>query len=80
MATRLADGLTRAPWADLVNQPDGNILFARFCTATDAALKAAGARYAARPEGETHVIARLVTAFDTTAEDVDAFVAVSAQT
>ncbi|MWB78052.1 low specificity L-threonine aldolase [Pseudooceanicola sp. 216_PA32_1] len=71
-ATRLAEGLAALPEVAVLNRVDGNMVFARFGRTVDAAMRAAGVRYSARPDGDGMVRARLVTAFDTTVEDVDA--------
>lgn len=75
MAMRLAEGLGGLRGVEIVNRPEGNILFASFAPATDAALRRAGARYSARRDGSRPAEARLVTAFDTRVADVDAFLA-----
>lgn len=72
MATRLAQGLAAVPGTEVVNRVDGNMVFARLPQDRDAAMKAAGVRYSARPDGDGMVRARLVTAFDTQESDVDA--------
>lgn len=84
MATRLAAGIRRAGPARLAFEPAGNEVFAILPRASATRLAAAGARFhawegasiapdrAPRP-GET--VIRLVTAFNTTPDEVDRFIA-----
>lgn len=76
-ATRLAAGLVALPGASLAQKVEANEVFVHLPERLIAGLEAADYvfyRWAVR-EGEPGGIVRLVCAFDTTAEDVDALVA-----
>jgi len=75
MAARLAKGLGAAPAAGLLYPVDGNELFVRLPDTVVDALIADGFLFQrfAEPEQGASVL-RLVTAFDSTAAEVDAFV------
>lgn len=79
MAQRLAEGLGNLAGTSLAFPVEANEIFVRLPLSTIAQLKEAGARFYewewALPEGATSMLVRLVTAFDTRAEDVDAFLA-----
>lgn len=68
MATRLAAGLATIEGAELLHPVQANIAFARLPTAAHARAKAAGAVYSDMGDG----LCRLVTAWCTTPEEVDA--------
>ena len=82
MASRLASALAKSGRARLAFEPDGNEVFAIIEKGVDARLRAAGAVYhpwtadslpvAERP-GPGEVIIRLVTSWQTTANEVDRF-------
>ncbi len=84
MAARLASAIRQSADARLAIEPDGNEVFAVLSKDADRRLREAGAVYypspaeglpeAARP-GENEILVRLVTSFQTTAEDVDEFAA-----
>jgi threonine aldolase len=74
MAARLAAGLASVPDARLRYLAQANEVFVEFPEAVIQALAAAGFGFH-RWGGATSTCLRLVTAFDTRAEDVDAFVA-----
>jgi threonine aldolase len=76
MAQLLAEGLSALPGAALVQKPQANELFVAMPQAMLDGLLAAGAyfyRWIDMP-GETRPIARLVTAWTTTPEEVQAFI------
>ncbi len=79
MAARLAEGLAAIPGVRLVQAPQANELFAAMPDRMIDGLLAEGFEFYrwAPPEGETGPVIRLVTAFCTPAEDVDAFLAVA---
>lgn len=82
MGARLADAIRRSNRVRLAVEPDANELFVVLPKDVEAALRAAGARFnpwpaasvaaAARP-GPDEALIRLVTSFQTTADEVDAF-------
>ena len=74
MAARLAAGLLRVPGVSLLHPVEANAIFARLPGAAITGLAAAGFRFYRWPNDKADAV-RLVTAFDTTAEDVDAFLA-----
>jgi threonine aldolase len=74
MAARLAAGLARAPRARLRHPVEANEVFIELPEAVIGALAAAGFGFH-RWRSAASTCLRLVTAFDTRAEDVDAFVA-----
>ncbi len=74
MAARLADGLRALPDARLRHPMQANEIFVELPSAIIAGLAADGFGFY-RWDGEGGHCLRLVTAFDTTAEDVDAFIA-----
>jgi threonine aldolase len=87
MADRLAAGLTQAG-VPPIWPVEANLVFIQVPKTLEARLKAAGARYYVRhseslPPGFTagpdHCLIRLVASFATSAEEVDAFVAVAAK-
>jgi threonine aldolase len=71
MATRMADGLSAIDGVELSRPVQANILFPRLTAAMIEGLKADGFQFYER--GGENVI-RLVCAFSTTADDVDAFI------
>ncbi len=78
MADKLAQGLSAAGLKPLF-PVDANLVFVALPRALDAKLKAAGADYYVRPSehldlGGDTVLARLVTCFSTTDDDVGRFV------
>ena len=83
-AARLADALRKAPGARLAVEPGANEIFAVLAKTLDEKLKAAGAVYypwdesafaeASRPTAD-EVLVRLVTSWQTTADEVDRFAA-----
>ncbi len=79
MAARLADGLANLPGVTLAYPVEANELFVRLPLPVIDRLKRAGARFYEweweLPEGAISMLVRLVTAFDTRAEDVDALLA-----
>jgi len=74
MAARLAAGLAALPGTRLLHPVEANEIFTRLPEAAILALKAAGFAFYRWPGPEPSVV-RLVTAFDTRSEHVDAFVA-----
>ncbi|BBK37989.1 L-threonine aldolase [Allostella sp. ATCC 35155] len=74
MASRLAEGLSGLPGVALQHPVEANALFARLPGQAIDTMGEAGFRFYRWPDEESDVI-RLVTAFDTTAEDVDLFLA-----
>jgi threonine aldolase len=76
MAARLGAGLSRLPGAKLLYPVEGNEIFVALPEATIAELAAAGFRFY---RWGTEPVLRLVAAFDTAVEDVDAFLAVAAR-
>ena len=87
MADRLAAGLTKAGHAP-VWPVEANLVFIQVPRAIEARLKSAGARYYVRHSaslppalatGPDRCLIRLVASFATTADEVDAFVAVAAK-
>ena len=81
MAARLAAGLQALPGIHLAQQVQGNELFVTMPDAMIEALLAQGFEFYRwqPPAGAAGPMIRLVTAFCTTAEDVDAFLAAAAQ-
>ena len=73
MAARLAAGLAAAPDIGLPLPVQSNLIFARLPVATADRLIEAGFQFY-RESGEDPEIIRLVTAFNTREEDVDAFI------
>jgi len=73
MAQRLGRGLVNIDGIDLAPTVDGNMLFPRFPKSLTAALYEQGFQF--YDDRWQEGIVRLVTAFDTTAEQVDAFLA-----
>ncbi|MGO4908586.1 low specificity L-threonine aldolase [Pseudorhodobacter sp. W20_MBD10_FR17] len=71
MAARLAAGLARLEGAELLHPVQANIAFARLPAAAHARAKAAGAVYSDAEDG----LCRLVSAWCTTPEEVDALLA-----
>jgi threonine aldolase len=87
MADRLAAGLGKIGLSP-VWPVEANLAFILLPKALEARLKASGARYYVRQSqslpagvatGPDHCLIRLVTSFATTAEEVDAFVALAAK-
>ncbi|WP_181703033.1 threonine aldolase family protein [Chthonobacter albigriseus] len=85
MAGRLAAGISAAPGARVLFQPEANEVFAIWSAKTSQALKAAGALFYEWPAdglppadvpGEGEVLVRLVTSFATTKHDVAEFIRV----
>jgi threonine aldolase len=79
MAARLAEGLAATPGAKLIHPVEANEIFIALPEPVIAALEAAGVgfyRWGGPGEGSL----RLVTAFNTRAEDVDATIAVAQRT
>lgn len=76
MAWRLAEGLTRLPGARLDGPVEANEVFLRLTEPTIQALEAAGLRFHRWEPGGTLI--RLVTAWSTTAAEVDRVLAVAA--
>lgn len=76
MARRLADGLAAVPGTRLVHPVQSNMVFVELPESTIARLLDRGFRFY-RWRTDTSTTLRLVTAFDTEATDVDAFIAVS---
>jgi threonine aldolase len=74
MARRLAEGLKAVPGAHLADPVEANEVFVALPEAVVAGLEAAGFRFH-RWEGEGGGLVRLVTAFNTAPEAVDALVA-----
>ena len=75
MARRLADGLARLPGVELVHPVEANEIFARI---PDAAIRGAfadGFTFYRWAEEGARAVCRLVTAFDTRAEDVEGLLA-----
>lgn len=78
MAARLADGLARLPGARLRDPVEANEIFIELPEAVIAGLEAEGFEFY-RWGGPAARCIRLVTAFDTSAADVDALVAAAAR-
>ncbi|MSO89199.1 MAG: low specificity L-threonine aldolase [Rhodospirillaceae bacterium] len=76
MARRLADGLAKAPSARLVHPVQSNMVFVELPENAIVRLLDRGFRFY-RWRTDTSTTLRLVTAFDTEASDVDAFIAVA---
>jgi threonine aldolase len=74
MGTRLAQGITEVPGVALKHPVQANMLFPEWAEGTHARLRAAGANYYDMPAPIGCEGARLVTSWNTTAADVDAFV------
>ncbi|MCC7272924.1 MAG: low specificity L-threonine aldolase [Alphaproteobacteria bacterium] len=74
MARRLAEGLGRLPGVHLQHPVEANAVFAALPGAVIARLAAAGFRFYRWPDDTADAV-RLVTAWDTRADDVDALVA-----
>ncbi len=80
MAARLRAGIDAAEGARVTNEPGANMLFAEITLGAHRRLTAAGAQYYPWPEGQAEdgpddapLSIRLVTSFQTTEADVDAF-------
>ncbi len=78
MARRLADGLAKAPGARLVHPVQSNMVFVELPESAIVRLLNRGFRFY-RWRADTSTTLRLVTAFDTEATDVDAFIAVGSR-
>ena len=76
MAARLAEGLAGVKGAQLLRQPDGNQMFLTMDPGLAGRLRAAGAEFDDWPEVGPDVV-RLVTAFNTRAEDVETFLSLA---
>ncbi len=74
MATRLAEGLESLPGAQLQHPVEANEIFVSLPDPVIRGLLADGFKFY-RWDNEASVVIRLVTAFDTAASDVDAFLA-----
>ncbi len=81
LAARLAEGLRAAPGCRVLNPVDANIVFAEIPLGLHRRLSGAGARYypfaAGQPEDgpdDAPFVVRLVTSFETTEAEVDAFI------
>ena len=85
MGQRLAAGLRAVAGVEITNDAAANILFARLPLALHRSLRAAGVAYYLEPASQTEegdgvgVRVRLVCSPSTSAEDVDAFLALCAQ-
>lgn len=81
MARRLAEGLGNLAGASLAYPVEANEIFVRLPLPVLARLKQEGARFYewewTQGEGASTMLVRLVTAFDTRAEDVDAFLSLA---
>jgi threonine aldolase len=75
MAARMAEGLAAVPGAKLKFPVQANILFLDLPEAAIVALESAGAQFFRWEPGAGRAVIRLVTAFNTEAAAVDAFVA-----
>lgn len=75
MAARMAEGLSAIPGAKLKFPVQANLLFADLPEPAIVALETAGARFYRWEPGAARAVIRLVTAFNTEAAAVDAFVA-----
>ena len=82
MATRLSQGIAAVPGASLTHPTQANEVFAAFPRAAHRAVHAAGASYYLWPfdqsldgPGEVPLAARMVTTWDTTEAEIDAFLA-----
>jgi len=79
-AQRLADGLGAIDGVSFLHPVDGNMLFVRLPPAVIAGLRADGFDFYDWPHtGPASGAVRLVTAFDTRAQDVDNFIATAAR-
>ncbi len=75
MARRLADGVHALPHVELVHPVETNAVFARLPARTVAALHDDGYRFLVWEPDPARPVVRWMTAFDTTDDDVDGFVA-----
>lgn len=74
MARRLALGLRHMPDVEVISPLDGNLVFVRFPAAVVARLRARGVEvWLWREESGRDPVYRLVTAFNTTPDEIDAF-------
>ena len=78
MARRLADGLRKLPGVDFLYPVEANEIFLNLPNATRDALFAAGFAFYPWVDGGLHCH-RLVTAFDSAPEEVDAFIEVASR-
>lgn len=74
-ARRLADGVRTLPHVELVHPVETNVVFARLPAASVDALHAQGFRFLVWEPAPARPVVRWMTAFDTTDDDVDRFVA-----
>lgn len=73
MGARLAQGLARQSGVTLAHPVAANMMFAEWPAGTTARLEAAGARFYGWPLAEGREGARLVTSWNSRAEEIDAF-------
>ncbi len=79
LATELGAGLAAVPGIDVVHPVEANLVFARMPAAIVAALHDKGFLFHVRGGDDKRPLARLVTAFDTSLDDVGALVTAARQ-